>query len=206
MWADDLDRECHCVIHEPPTDRSRWDDGDRKLVADVEGHGWGVFGISAGDGLPGWAFTTGLWHTFGSPEVAMFGLLVPDMQVWLNRIGEQIRKGQAVEPDERRAGVLPKFPVTFRPVHDSWYRDFFGYALWFAQRRPLPIVQVVWPDAEGLFPWEPGSGTRSQFDQPKLWLSKDEHPMGRWTRAAEAHPWPIPDGPAKKSLPTNRLA
>ncbi len=177
-----LNAECHCVIHEPPEDRGAWDDGDRKLVADVERHGWAVIGIAADDRLPGWAFTAGLWHTFGSPEVAMFGLRVPDMQQWLNDVGEQVRGGQSLRPDELRGGLLPDFPVRFRPVHDSWYRDFFGYALWFTQAPPLPIVQVVWPDRGGRFPWDAGCGERCRFDQPQLWLPKHQHPMDRWTR------------------------
>ncbi len=206
MPSEDLDRECHCVIHEPPGNRGGWDDGDRKLVADVERHGWGVFGINADGSLPGWAFTAGLWHSLGSPEVAMFGLLVPDMQSWLNDLGEQIRGGLHLRENEAREGILPDFPVTFRPVHTSWYRDLFGYALWFAQRPPLPILQVVWPDRHGRFPWHPDCGERCRFDQPQLWLAKDEHPMGRWTRVAESDPWPFPDSPATRAFTTKRIA
>lgn len=206
MSVDDSRRECHCVIHEPPADRTGWDDGDRRLLANVEGHGWGVFGIGAEDGLPGWAFTAGLWHTFGSPEVAMFGLRVPDMQAWLNAIGEQIRTGHTPETDERRVGILPAHPVTFRQVRKDWYRDLFGYAMWFAQQRPLPVLQVVWPDTEGRFPWDSGCGTRCWFDQPKLWLNKEEHPKGRWTRLSESRPWPFEDSPATRSFTTRGIA
>lgn len=198
--------ECHCVIHEPPSDRSGWDEGDRKLVADVRRHGWGVLGIDAGDSLPGWAFTAGLWHAFGCPEVAMFGLRFPDMQAWLNDVGEQIRAGNRLRPNELRAGVLPNFSVTCRPVHDSWYRELFGWALWFTQRPPLPIVQVVWPDSEGRFPWDQGCGERCRFDQPQLWLPKDEHPMGRWTRVGQRDPWPFPDDAATRAFTTRRIA
>ena len=193
------------MIHEPPADRDGWDEGDRKLVADVERHGWGVFGINAEDSMPGWAFTAGLWHTFGSPEIALFGLRVPDMQHWLNDIGEQIRSGRPPMPNERRDGVLPDFPVAFRPVHDSWYRELFGYAVWFTQRPPLPIVQVIWPDREGRFPWDEGCGERCRFDQPQLWLPKDQHPMGRWTRASVVDPWPFPDRPSARAFTTKGI-
>ena len=179
------------MIHEAPANLEQWDAGDEKVVADVERHGWAVLGIHAEDSVPGWAFTAGLWHTFGSPEVAMFGLHVEDMQQWLNVIGEQMRAGQPMRPEELRHGVLTDFPVAFRPAHQSWYRDLFGYALWFAQRPPLPFVQAVWPDREGRFPWDPECGQRCRFDQPQLWVPKDEHPMGRWTRISLSDPWPL---------------
>ncbi len=201
----DPDRECHCVIHEPSLDRDGWDDGDHRLVANVERHGWGVFGIGAEGGVPGWAFTAGIWHTFGHPELAMFGLLVPDMQAWLNKIGEEIRDGRALHPNELLDGVLIDFPVTFRSAHESWFRDLFGSLLWFARRPPPPLLQVVWPDRAGHFPWEPDVGQRCRFDQPSLWLPRDDHPKGRWTRIDLDDPWPFPDSPATGVFTTRRI-
>lgn len=205
MQANLTERDCHCVIHEPP-DTGSWDERDRKLVADVHRHGWGVIGISGDERLPGWAFTVGLWHSFASPEAAMFGLRVPDMQHWLNQLGEEIRVGHLPRPDELRNGILADVPVTFRPVHDSWYAELFGFALWFTQRPPLPIVEVVWPDREGRFPWEDGCGARCRDDQPQLWLARDRHPMGRWTRATVQDPWPFLDDPATGVFTTKRIA
>ena len=74
---------CTCRLHEPVGDEDRWSDGDRKLMADVDDHGWHVVGINPQPGQKSWAFSVGLWHTLRSPELAMFGLRMPDMGRWI---------------------------------------------------------------------------------------------------------------------------
>lgn len=201
----DHDGACHCVLHEPPAN-SDWDPSIRKLAADVVRHGWGVIGIKADDRRPGWAFTVGLWHTFRSPEVAMFGVEVDDMQLCLNDVGAQIRAGDRLGPEELRGGILEDTAVTFRPVHHDWYRQYFTHALWFTQRAPLPVVQLVWPDQKGRFPWETDCDPRCRYQQPQLWLARNKHPIGLWTRAAPTKSWPFPLQPDAMVLTTKRIA
>ena len=55
-----------------------------QTIVQVRESGWQVMMIPADDDSPGWAFTIGLWHSHGLPELAMFGLDVYDMQVCLN--------------------------------------------------------------------------------------------------------------------------
>src|SRR4051794_37263918 len=167
---------CFCRICSPTDDGDGWDDGERKLVKDIERHGWGVVGVAADDEIPGWAYTVGLWHSSRSPEVAMFGLRVEDMQSWLNELGETVRGGRALSP-EPRSDIIDGFDVHLRPVHESWYRELFGFALWFTA-PPLPIVQVVWPDRHGRMPWESEVGEACRRDQPSCDQPIGDQPAG----------------------------
>jgi hypothetical protein len=189
MFADE---PCHCRLCRPDAAEADWDAAERKLVADVRRHGWAVVRIAAEFARPGWAFTVGLWHTFRSPEVAMFGLSDADMPHWLNAVGEEARAGRPPRPRERRAGILERAPVTWVPVHDSWYPELFGWMLWFFREPPLPVVQLVWPDREGRFPWDEGSGAACRRDQPSAWLPLAEHPLGLWRRGPAGLDWPFP--------------
>lgn len=184
-------------------DLDGWGDGDRKLVSDVQTHGWHVITVFSEFGTPGWCYTVGLWHTFRSPEVAMFGLRDEDMPHWLNGVGEQVKAGALPRPGELRAGIIDGFDVTWRPVHESWYRELFGYALWFTS-PPLPIVQLVWPDREGQFPWDPGVGERCRRDQPQCWQDIGEQHAGPWRPMSvhAAHGWPAPE---LRCFTTNRI-
>lgn len=177
--TDMADSLCSCRICLPRGDESNWDQGDEKLVADVNRHGWHVLRVLGDSSRPGWSYTVGLWHSFRSPEVAMFGLRLEDMAIWLNQIGEQARAGSPPRPDERRAGVLAGFDLTFRRVHPSWYPELFGYALWFTG-PPLPFLQAVWPDQTGLYPWDEDVGDRCLRDQPRGWEPYDQQPSGPW--------------------------
>ena len=206
MVAEEPNHPCHCIIHEPPGDGGHWDENDPRIAAKVQELGWIVGKVDEVETSPGWAFTVGLWHSLGRPELAMVGLRVPDMQHWLSMLGIQVRDGQPIEQHDLRSGILPNHPVTFRLVHGSWYEDLFGYLIHFAQRPPLPLLQVVWPDRNGRFPWDASSGEACRFDQPQLWLPKDEHPMGRWTRMDRREPWPFPAPPETRVVTSYGVA
>jgi hypothetical protein len=55
------------------------DDHDRKLLADVQGYGWHVIGIEEDEEGPGFAYSIGLHHNFGHPEIIAVGLRVQVM-------------------------------------------------------------------------------------------------------------------------------
>jgi Domain of unknown function (DUF4262) len=181
---------CRCwLCDEHPADLEA---ADRNLVWQVEEHGWSVVAVAEELEVPGWAYSVGLWHTLRSPEVCMFGLRGRDMHAWINAAGHQVRAGQALRADEERLGVLDGFPVTVRPVHPSWQAELFAIADGF-YRGPVPAMQLIWPDRDGRFPWQPGAGERCRTHQPQLWLPRDDHPPGIWTRLADLEVSPFPD-------------
>jgi hypothetical protein len=194
----EAERECHCRLCAGRDDQDQdrtghcGPDNTAELVTE---HGWSATAVESSDDVPAWAYTIGLWHSLGSPEVAMFGLRGPDMQRWINVIGRQIRDGRPLDPQRQLDGVLPGgFPLVVQPVHPGWYPFYFGAAMRFYRHRPpLPIVQVVWPDRDGRFPWDDGAGANCRANQPRLWLAPDEHPPGLWRDLEAITPWPFPD-------------
>lgn len=87
---------------------------------------------------------------------------------FVNKIGDQIRDGRVLEPDERRDGVLTDRPITFRPMYPSWYHPLFGAGLDFMQAPPWLTVQAIWPDKAGLLPWDEGVDDECRTGQPML--------------------------------------
>lgn len=158
---------CTCRLHGSGRDDAGFDDNDRNLVSDVEERGWSVCIIGDAPDQPAWAFSVGMWHTLRTPDLAMFGLRPLDMGKWINLAGEQIRLGRRFGLDKPQDGILNGFPVELRLADGSWYGDLFGYGLWFYQGW-FPLAQIIWPDRQGLFPWEPGCGERCR-NQPALW-------------------------------------
>ncbi|MFJ6946471.1 DUF4262 domain-containing protein [Streptomyces wuyuanensis] len=62
------------------------------------------------------------------------------------------------KPDQRRGDVLNGYDVAVRPVHPSWYHDFFGAGIDFYQTPPLPNHATVLAGQAGRFPLRGGSG------------------------------------------------
>ncbi len=207
IWKDP-ERKCHCRIDEPIAgEESTYDDDDRIVMANIAKHGWHIVMIPDEPQSSGWVFSVGMWHTLGSPELAVFGIASNDAAHVINQIGDHVRSGQSVGPDVVFTDVLEDDrSVTFRPADSSWYRPMFGYATWFGRRPPLPVAQVVWADAHGRFPWDNGIDDWYRATQPSLWIPAGEHAQGQWSGALIQGPWPFADPPDTAAFTTKRIA
>lgn len=150
------------------------------MLADVGRHGWHVIWIPAGDSIPGSAFTVGLTHSFGVPELAAFGLSDEVGYTTLNMMGELVREGDRLRSGSRIGHVLEGFDLELRAGDPAWSDALFGSAQWFYQRDDPAFVQCVWPDMSGRFPWEAGFDDRLRRFQPALWMPPAESPVGPW--------------------------
>ncbi|MFF4755270.1 DUF4262 domain-containing protein [Streptomyces sp. NPDC002514] len=169
--------DCHCVACH---DINELDSRAQATLGVIHQHGWQVVMIPADDPGPGWAYTIGLWHQHRIPELAMFGLDVYLMQTVLNNLGQRALEGQTLQAGQKRHEVA-SVPVVLKPVDYRWYKAFFGAAIGYYRKPPFPFLQVVWPDRDGAYPWQPG-GKDLLNRQPLLSLRPDEHPSGVWTQ------------------------
>src|SRR5947209_6853734 len=109
----------------PPAAR---DDQDRKLLADIEQFGWHVICIEQDDEGPGFAYSIGLYGTFGHPEILVIGLDPQVMFGMVNGVGEGIWAGKRFEHLDESGDVLDGFNVAFRRVEPRHYKEYLGYA------------------------------------------------------------------------------
>lgn len=145
------------------------DDHDRKLLADIGSHGWHLVGISEDDDSPAYVFSVGLFHTLGQPEICIFGLSdTAVMGQIINGIGDLMREGQRFDDWHSSEDVLDGYQCIFRAVNEAHYHEYFGYARWFYQGNEFPMLQCVWPDRSGSFPWDSDFNPQMLLSQPVL--------------------------------------
>jgi hypothetical protein len=173
---------CLCILCNDYGDRDQLDAIDRNTIGHVEEHGWSVMQVPEDDLGPGWAFTVGLWHTHRQPEVAIFGLDIEAMKTCLNVLGRQTVDGWPPELDYERSHVIGGDPVLFKTIDLRWYKAFFGTAIAFYRRPPIPFLQVLWADSDERFPTDLDCEPTVRDRQPSLWLRPDQHPRGTWTQ------------------------
>jgi hypothetical protein len=173
--------QCRCVLCHDYGDRNDADLVDLTITGNVQEHGWHVAMIPEDEIGPGFAYTIGLSHTYGAPELAMFGLDVHLMHRILNTLGQKTASGAILADGQEHRSAGDGQKVGFRNADPRWYRTFFGRAIGFYRRPPLPVLQVAWPDANGRFHWEEQVDEGHRESQPQLWLPPGEHPVGVWT-------------------------
>lgn len=136
------------------------DDTDHKLLADIASHGWHIVGVDADDAGPGFAFSVGILYTLGHPEILIMGLRPEVAANLINIIGDAIRAGKSFEAGKQYRDIAVGFPLAFVAMDARYFREYLGYALWFYRALDFSVLQCIWPDKAGVFPWEPGYDSR----------------------------------------------
>lgn len=136
---------------------SALDEYDRKAMETISRHGWMVQGVGAGEDSPGFHYTVGLTLE-RHPEIITFGLPYQMGGTILNSVADLLRSGKRIEHGSIRRDVIQNFPVEFVRVDEEQSRDHLTMAHRLLSGGVTPVValQMVWPDAQGRFPWDEG--------------------------------------------------
>jgi hypothetical protein len=127
---------------------------DKQLLADIEKHGWLVFKVLEDDKGPGFCYSVGLFKKFNHPEILIVGLDLDIAHELINEIGEYIGKGRNYESGRLYADILDDFNCLMLSVDKKYFREYFGYALWFYKSDSFPVLQCIYPTIKGIYPWE----------------------------------------------------
>lgn len=144
---------------------------DAKVLREIHTDGWQITGVLAReqDKGPDFAYSIGLFHSFGHPEIILFGLPIDICMRAVNVIGIDICSGTRFEPRAVYDRILSApHRCCFREVNHRHYHDHVGYALWFYETDPFPMLQCFWSDENGRFPWDPGCSAYARDAQPLL--------------------------------------
>ena len=140
----------------------------------IERAGMFIQYVSGGPGNISWAYTIGrLRHA--RPELIAVGLPPASAFQMLNEI--EATWDQLMIPDDGICCVpgKPSHRFALMPVPDSlWFGDYLLGAMHDALEQDLvaerSALQVLWPDDDGRFPWEPGTSASFRRRQPILGL------------------------------------
>ena len=141
----------------------------RSIQENIEQHGCYIALLEADNYLPGFAYTIGLYQQFNHPEVICFGLSNNVLGALLNHVKDLVKEGTSMEAGKPYKDFLDDHEIRFLEVEKDFYADYVGYGGWFyGNNFDFPLLQMVWPDREHKFPWEPEFNKDWKFRQPLL--------------------------------------
>lgn len=138
------------------------------VQGNVAEHACHVMQVPADDEGSGFAYSIGLTKTYGQPELICFGLADDVMCSMINELRDRMAQGEKFTDGQRVAGLIERYDCELKRVQFARYPEFFGYALWFYGEQPFDALQIVWPDRERRFPWDPGYAAPAE-QQPSTW-------------------------------------
>jgi len=194
---------CDCHICHPD---ASYNELDRRTIDSVLEHGWQVILVAANadcsdpthqdhseadhdDPGPAFAYTIGLGHRLGHPELLISGLDPGLMHRALNGVARRIMNGRRLAAGDALEDVLAGVPVAIEQVADGALRETVSWSGWFHRRKPEALA-IVWPDRFGVFAWQPGAPGILDELQPRGWRVPIGHTGG--LAADPAWDFPVP--------------
>jgi Domain of unknown function (DUF4262) len=171
-YGDEQFRGSFCTMTLDPSKRDGLPPADAKFLQIIEEYGWHVMTVAprVGDDAALWAYSTGLYYSYGHPEIILFNLKADTLPQIINTIGQSVKTGKKFEPGPTYADVFDNYQCSFRAVDSSQYEAYVGFSLWFYESSDFPILQCFWPDKSHRFPWEPPCEDWVREAQPLLYL------------------------------------
>lgn len=146
---------------------------DAKVERDMADGGISIVGVAPSAETPTFTYTVGFFQT-ENPEIIIFGLSPPIAATLLNDLADKIKSGVIAPRDWLVDDTLASMPLTFRAVDFERASEFITVARAKAREKTgaePACLMIVWPDAEGRFPWDSGFDERFRGIQPDIWRS-----------------------------------
>ena len=137
-----------------------------KIEFMLEREGWAMDAVGpsgeADAPIPRYAYTIGFETRFGFPELCVFGLSPVACRGLFDLVAEAVAGGTDLPVGQAFVGLLDgDQPCALLPVDAAAAVGMFPtlaehHALAGDAPDAFAMLQLVWPDGNGLLPWEPG--------------------------------------------------
>lgn len=143
---------------------------DDKIAWVVETNGWCAEPVAAMEDppTPGYTYTIGFETSYDHPEVVIFGLQPVMARGLIEMLAIHIDAGGVI-PDGMFVGLLDNdLPAAMLPIDMEEHGELFPGATRFHRRDDYRVCQFVWPDRNGMLPWDEGYDNRLRLAQPVI--------------------------------------
>lgn len=132
--------------------------------------GVGIISVAEDERALGWTYSTGLYDTYGQPEIILTGSPPKLAKFIINEMGRRYSSGVTAQEDIPTQDLIGNdLRCIFKPVDKVWVNRLMLRTLWFYGNDNFPSLQCICPDFEGLFPWEKGFDERWKSRQALLY-------------------------------------
>lgn len=132
--------------------------------------------VSGSELGPPYTYSVGLEKSYGHPELIIFGLDGEPSDYILNKLIEKIKAGKPIPTADGQIHLVTDIgplPFAVRPAQHSNVIEYVHEARrYYASEQSaanIRYLQIVWPDAAGIFPWEEGFDPHAEGYQTATW-------------------------------------
>jgi hypothetical protein len=148
--------------------RTARDEPERIVLNNIQEFGWHAVNVIEDNGCPPWTFTIGLYETWNHPELIIIGRSRATSYEMLKTLADDIELNSPPDLTDPDGHLLLGMKCHFLEVNTRYYSDYVGFARWFYRKRHFPLHQIIWPNNDGLYPWNADAPKPFKEWQPLL--------------------------------------
>ncbi len=143
------------------------DEHEQKAIDNIEEYGCHVMHVF-GEDLPRFTYSVGIFGKTNQPEIIVMGLKKDVAHIIVNDYNDFVRDGKIFEPGKYYSEFLNGYDVTFIEVTKEHYKEHFGWDIWHYDGTSFPVLQLIYPDKSGIWPWNDKASDDFKWFQPVL--------------------------------------
>ena len=117
--------------------------------------------------FPGYAYTAGIEETWRQPELIVFGLDYERSTLLLTEAANKIKEGVAFTEYDGHY-LLENMSIMFLEIPADVADRFMRETASYHGEKKFRVLQMFWPDEQGLFPVDPQCSEEAKRRQPVL--------------------------------------
>ena len=111
-----------------------------KTLCHIRESGVGIISVAGDDRSLGWTYSTGLFDTYGQPEIILTGFPAGLAQFIVNEVGKHYLDGKRMEVNQRTEGFIGNnIDVIFKPVAKVWVNRLMLRTSWYYGNDDFPV-------------------------------------------------------------------
>lgn len=141
----------------------------QRVLDDIRKYGCHAIHVQATEEEPSYTYTVGIGRIWDAADLVVIGQPHPDAHRLLHHYNRLIREGQRFETGQMLSGFLKGQQCVLREVHESHKAALFEWNTWLNDgRTTFPMLQLVYPTVEGIWPWDSLANDWLRRHQPLL--------------------------------------
>ncbi|MGE8795972.1 DUF4262 domain-containing protein, partial [Leptospira terpstrae] len=118
---------------------------------------------------PCFSYSIGIQKVSNQSEIIITGLKFELTHSIINNYNNQIKLGKSFKTDTFYSGFLENFDVMFKNVNKIYFKEYFGWARWLYKGDNFNALQLIYPDVDGIWPWQENASTDFKWFIPNLY-------------------------------------
>ncbi len=145
------------------------DEYEHNILQNIEQFGCSVTSVfDPEEEHPPFSYSIGIPKSSNAPELIIVGLSSELSHWMINEYNRRVRDGEHFQPDVLYLGFLEGFAVKFSPVACVHKAEYMRSACWLHKGPEFAALQLIWPNASAVWPWDEAVSDWLRANQPIL--------------------------------------